>query len=115
MSRSAIKSIIFVLMSFQAVTTGTGTAQERPGLNNAVQNAANSLFVTGVVLDPTDATIAGAKVTLQSKGNEDRSTVTDAIGVFRFDGVSSGSYELQVQHEGFKPAKSRLKLATRPL
>src|SRR5947209_6158178 len=79
------------------------------------QRSTPSLFITGVVLDPTDATVAGAKVTLQTKGNEDRSTVTDGLGAFRFDGLNSGTYELQVQVEGFKPAKARLKIGTRPI
>src|SRR5262249_8001466 len=72
--------------------------------------------VSGSVFDPSGAIVAGAKVTLH--GGADRreeSTTTNASGEFRFDGISAGDYELQLEHPGFKTYKSRLKVSRRTL
>ncbi len=70
--------------------------------------------VSGVVLDPSNAAIAGAKVTLHGGSVENEpSTTTDLSGHFQFSGVSPGSYEVEVQQEGFKILKSRVKVGPR--
>jgi len=70
--------------------------------------------VSGVVLDPSNAAIAGAKVTLRGGSVENEpSTTTDLSGHFQFSGVSPGSYEVEVQQEGFKILKSRVKVGPR--
>ena len=61
--------------------------------------------VSGIVLDPSQAGVAGARVSLHGGSSGEPRTITaDAEGAFRFDGVPSGRYEVMVQHEGFKPA-----------
>src|SRR5712692_1842638 len=68
--------------------------------------------LTGIVLDPSNAGVSGAKVAL--KGVEQQTTTADAGGAFRFEAAPPGSYEIQVEHEGFKPATVRLRIGSRP-
>jgi hypothetical protein len=66
------------------------------------------------VLDPSDAAIAGTKVTLHGGSLENEpSTTTDSAGHFQFSDVSPGNYEVEVQQEGFKALKSRVKVGPR--
>jgi Carboxypeptidase regulatory-like domain len=70
--------------------------------------------VSGVVLDPSNAAIAGAKVTLYGGSlKNEPSTTTDLAGHFQFSGVLPGSYEVEVQQEGFKILRSRVKVGPR--
>jgi outer membrane receptor protein involved in Fe transport len=58
--------------------------------------------VTGIVTDPTGAVVAKATVTLTDKAtNISRSTVTNNTGLYRFDAVNLGTYELTVEAAGF--------------
>ena len=62
--------------------------------------------IVGVVKDPGDLVIPGAKVTLLSL--EDRSTrdaVSDAEGSFQFLNVKAGRYEIDVRADGFNSFK----------
>jgi hypothetical protein len=59
--------------------------------------------VTGTVLDASGAVIAGAHVTLTGVETGVRlSTDSNQAGVYRFDAVDLGAYELQVTHLGFR-------------
>src|SRR5215469_14916922 len=59
--------------------------------------------VTGTVLDPTGAVIGGARVTLTSVETGVRlSTESNEAGVYRFDAVDLGVYDLTVTHPGFR-------------
>src|SRR5262249_23061658 len=59
--------------------------------------------VTGTVLDPSGAVIGGARVTLTGIDTGVRlSTASNEAGVYRFDAVDLGAYELQVEHPGFR-------------
>ena len=59
--------------------------------------------VTGTVLDPSGAVIAAARVTLTGVETGVRlSTDSNQAGVYRFDAVDLGVYELQVTHPGFR-------------
>src|SRR5882757_3104293 len=70
--------------------------------------------VSGVVLDPSNAAIAGAKVTLHGGSVENEpSTTTDLSGHFQFSGVSPCINKIEVQQEGFKILKSRVKVGPR--
>ena len=53
-----------------------------------------------------------ATVTLR-KGAETRNARTDNSGSFSFDRVSAGTYELQVEREGFKAATVRVTVGNR--
>src|SRR5258707_10485235 len=64
---------------------------------------ASSRVISGSVHDPSDAAIVGAEVDLVlSDGKIIAQTRTDSNGNFRFNGVSSGNYRLEAQHEGFR-------------
>jgi hypothetical protein len=59
--------------------------------------------VTGTVLDPTGAAVAGARVRLTGVDTGVKlSTTSNEAGVYRFDAVDLGVHELQVAHPGFR-------------
>ena len=66
--------------------------------------------IRGVVSDPTNAVVSGAKVTIK---NEDtgltRSGTTNASGIYTFQDLPVGSYRLDVEYPGFK-GESRSKI-----
>jgi len=66
--------------------------------------------LTGVVVDPTRAAVPQARVVLLPPGQV---RVTDAEGTFRFAGLASGGYEIEVRHEGFKPVRMRVRVPRR--
>ena len=65
--------------------------------------------VSGTVLDPNQAGVLGANVTLKGAASA-ATTTADAAGAFRFDSVNPGAYELRIEHNGFKPYLSRVKI-----
>jgi outer membrane receptor protein involved in Fe transport len=59
--------------------------------------------VTGIVKDPAGAVVAGANVELVSKAtNLKRATTTNDDGLYRFDAVDLGDYDLTIRSPGFK-------------
>ena len=68
---------------------------------SAAQTVSSS--VTGTVMDPANALVPNAPVTLldQSTGST-RDTVSDGSGLFRFLNVSPGTYSITVKVSGFK-------------
>src|SRR5437667_2005775 len=71
--------------------------------------------ITGIVLDPSHASVPGTKVVLRIAGaSEQQTTTADAGGAFRFEAIPPGKYEIQAEHEGFKPATLRLTVGPRP-
>jgi len=59
--------------------------------------------VQGVVSDPTDAAVVGAKVTLKNvETGVSSERQTDAAGSYRFDFVTPGTYQILVEHGGFQ-------------
>jgi hypothetical protein len=56
----------------------------------------------GVVVDPADAAVANAPVTLKSETGATRSANTDNTGTYRFIQVEPGTYTLTVKASGFK-------------
>src|SRR5579864_797172 len=80
---------------------------------------ASGVSVTGTVLDPRQAGVFGAKVTLKlADGTEVQSATADSVGAFRFEGVPPGNYDVQIEQQGFKPSVSRVRVGNqspRPL
>src|SRR5262249_32381250 len=71
--------------------------------------------ITGDVLDPAEAVVAGASVTLQTREGAVLLAVrADVTGSFRFDAVPQGSYTLTVEQNGFQPSASRIRVGARP-
>src|SRR5579862_8566226 len=60
-------------------------------------------IVIGRVVDPANAVVAGAAVTLTDQNTGAvRTAVTDGNGFFRFPDVFPSTYNLSVQMKGFK-------------
>lgn len=67
-----------------------------------MDDAANGGSVTGTVMDPNGAMIAGASVVLTHGITQvETSATTNDAGEFRFDGVGEGQYSLSVTAPGF--------------
>jgi Carboxypeptidase regulatory-like domain/TonB dependent receptor len=76
----------------------------------------SGVAVTGTVLDPHQAGVLGAKVTLKvADGAEVQSTSADSLGAFRFADVPPGNYDVQIEQQGFKPSVSRMRVGTQAL
>src|SRR5687768_8981629 len=74
-------------------------------------SAQTNSTITGVVLDPQGAVIAGAKITARSlETNLTRTTQSDSEGRFVFQEMRVGAYEIRAEENGFK-AWSRESLA----
>jgi hypothetical protein len=60
--------------------------------------------ITGTVTDSSNAVLPGATVTLSGERliGGDQSVVTDASGVYRFDRLSPGAYNVKFELQGFK-------------
>ena len=65
-------------------------------------SAQSTATVAGTVTDPSGAVVAGAQVTMHSNGTGiDRTTVTDAAGIYSMPSLQPGEYELRVTASGF--------------
>lgn len=63
--------------------------------------------VSGSVTDPNGAVVAGAEVELKNSAtNYVRTVTTNDSGLYRFDAVDLGTYELTIKAKGFKTVKS---------
>ena len=76
----------------------------------------DSQVISGTVLDPSGATIAGAQVTLIGAHDKPVAhTTTGNAGVFHFDKVDPGKYRIEVQAEGFQTARIDVTAGRKPL
>jgi hypothetical protein len=70
--------------------------------------------ISGTILDPSGAAIAGAEVILLSRdGKELSRTTTNKEGSFQFEKLPMGTYQLEAQASGFRDMKVELKLGAR--
>jgi hypothetical protein len=61
-----------------------------------------SASISGAVNDPTGAVVSGAKVQLKNVNTDDtRDFTTDSDGLYRFDNLLPGTYEITAQAPGF--------------
>ncbi len=71
------------------------------------QNPSGMGEVSGTVIDVNGDVVPGAKVSLRRKdGSKDETTTADVVGAFRFVRVSSGSCEVEVREDRYKPGMS---------
>ena len=62
--------------------------------------------IAGKVTDPKGAAIPGASVTVTNKTtNQDFSTVTDAQGRYKLEGLTAGIYDIVIVAKGFKETR----------
>ena len=69
-------------------------------------------IVSGTVVDPSNAILHGASVTLTGGKQDVLRTTTDAKGEFRFDFVVPGRYEVRAEYPGFKTGTARITVRT---
>jgi outer membrane receptor protein involved in Fe transport len=63
--------------------------------------------VTGIVTDPQDQVVSGADVELKNPlTNVSRTTTTNDAGLYRFDAVDLGNYEVIIRAKGFKTSST---------
>ena len=75
----------------------------------------SSFPVTGTVVDPHQAGVLGATVILRrADGTQVQSTTADSKGMFRFEGVQPGNYDVQIEQPGFKTSVSRVRIGNQP-
>ncbi len=79
------------------------------------QTSSGVVEVSGVVLNTSEEVIPGASVTLRRNDLSKPLTAatSDARGSFRFSRVASGSYEIEIQKNAFKPAVIQLTIGAR--
>ena len=64
--------------------------------------------VTGIVSDPSGSAVPGARVELKAKQTGVvRTTTTNESGVYRFDAVDLGDYDLTFAAQGFRTTANR--------
>src|SRR5882757_1035406 len=83
-------SWLVLLLSLGTALPFTATAQQSAGAT-----------IHGTVLDPDDALIPGANVTLNSAAGKSQNTVSRSDGTYTFRGVAPGTYTLTVTAPGF--------------
>ena len=79
---------------------------------SAVQ-AQNSARVSGIIKDQNGAVIAGARIfILNEQTRMERTTVTNAGGVFLFDNLAAGDYKIRILASGFAPQTQPLQITS---
>src|SRR5260370_20732630 len=62
--------------------------------------------VAGSVTDPIGAAVPNASVVLtQKETSAQRETATNGAGIYRFEGVNLGTYNLLIKPQGFRDAR----------
>src|SRR6266404_5941548 len=79
----------------------------------ALAQAFGAGTVTGTVLDPDNAVVPNANVTIANPvTGYTRSAVTNQDGTFRFDNVPPNSYQISISASGFSPATQNVNVRT---
>ncbi|HWX40433.1 MAG TPA: carboxypeptidase-like regulatory domain-containing protein, partial [Blastocatellia bacterium] len=70
---------------------------------NLTALAQSSGTIQGAVTDPSGAAVAGAKVVVRNEATgEERTTQTDSDGAYQVAALPVGTYQIQVQAQGFQ-------------
>jgi len=78
------------------------------------EQIAGSRSISGMVLDPSGAAIAGAEVILLTGAGKELSRITsDKDGSFQFEKLAAGTYKIEAQAAGFRDTIVELKLGSR--
>jgi hypothetical protein len=80
----------------------------------AAQTSPAKPALTGLVLDPTEASVAGARVSVRrADGAVLAVTTSDAAGGFQFERLAPGTYKISAEHDGFQPATVQARVGAR--
>ncbi|MGA2437725.1 MAG: DUF2012 domain-containing protein, partial [Acidobacteriaceae bacterium] len=96
--RSRLLAVLLVVPI--ALVPYCATAQQ-PAPAPSAGAATSGATVHGMVVDPDDAFIPGATVTLTSASGKSQNTVSKSDGSYSFRGLSAGTYTLSVKAPGF--------------
>jgi outer membrane receptor protein involved in Fe transport len=78
------------------------------------QGPDRSFQMSGVVVDQGGAVISEARIIIRPKGGgQEQIKTTNEKGEFHFSVVEGGSYEIEAQKEGFKPAMTEIAVGAR--
>src|SRR2546423_5714245 len=95
MTRGVIQSLLTIVAAIVLSAFSVSIGQTSKGT------------VTGVVTDPQGAVISGADVELKNPAtNVSRTTTTNDSGLYRFDAVDLGTYDLTIRAKNFKTSTS---------
>lgn len=102
--RTALTLVIVVACAASCLGQ-MGTSQSSPGIQAAPSSAAAQTtgIVSGSVIDPTGAVIAGAQVKISINGQASREAKSGDKGQFSFDRVPPGPYQIKIEATGFQP------------
>ena len=93
-------SPLTALVAIFVLFTGTALAQSETG------------SISGTVLDPTGATVPGAKVTIKNVGtNASRSLTTNADGIYTATNLHPSDYSVTVEASGFSTERKLINVA----
>ena len=96
-------------LSYCDISSGTRFSSSGEDAQNAGLRS-----ISGMVLDPSGAAIAGADVILLSGDGKELSRITsDQDGSFQFEKLAVGAYKIQAQAAGFRDTIVELKLGSR--
>ncbi len=84
-----------------AATTQTSHAEAIINQQPAAQIGSGNAAITGTVLDPQGAVVAGANVTLTDSTGAIRKTETSDEGAYRIENLPDGTFTLRVEAIGF--------------
>ena len=90
----SFRTRIAVLLLFLVASLPFGAMAQQPAV-------ASGATVHGMVVDPDDALIPGAVVTLTSASGKVQNTTSKSDGTYTFRGVAAGKYTLAVSAPGF--------------
>lgn len=94
-----ISIVFFVTFVMSLSCLGQGSTPATPA--NAIQSGT----ISGTVIDPTGAVVAGAQVTLSINGQQIQQTKSGGQGQFSFSSVPAGAFQLTISAAGFEPQK----------
>ncbi len=98
-----LKSYILTLLVFTGLLGSCGSDDESAP-PQGTETGTLSGKVTNVLEDATVLGLAGAEVSVYTAGTLNTSVFTDADGDYSVTGLNAGSYEVNVDLEGYEPA-----------
>ena len=84
------------------------------GRDVGVAAALQGFTVSGVTVDPAGGAVPGVTVQLRQGSGSARQTVSDQQGMWKFDNVTKGTYEIRAALAGFRTSVMTVSLTSAP-